>query len=332
LVATLLAGVQAGTVLSLVARAEAYREAGASIYKVTATGMIGGTKCEALGTAKGIKAAGAVRQGVPVRAANLPGRELPVWEATPGLATVLGAEPGNGSGVWLTQDVAHTLGVRDVGAVLALVDGRSLQVAGIVNYPSDGRDAGLAYSIIAPVAPVGRFDTCWAELWPDSSSAATLMLALDPAWRDENGRAIEPSGVDQLNRTLGISFDGPGEFAARPSRHLVVGGLAFGLIIGWVWVRSRRLEMADVLHAGIDKATLAWQVLFETGLSLILAGGLTCLGTWLIACQADSSIVWEASIPAWRAIIATCLGTIGGATIALALTREKHLFRYFKTR
>jgi hypothetical protein len=138
--------------------------------------------------------------------------------------------------------------------------------------------------------------------------------------------------MSQLNQTLGASFDGPDLFASRPSRLLVCAALGVGAVIGAAWIRSRRLEFADVLHAGIGKSVLAWQALFETSLWLTLATSIAAAGVGIAVVRLAPAIAWEAAIPAARTLTAGAIGAILGVATSVALTREKHLFRYFKNR
>ena len=104
------------TVVDVLRGAADYRAAGAAIQVIEAEDGIDGHQCDALAATPGINGSGAIRAGERLRALNLPSSELTVWEVTPGLPALLATagaatEHQPGTGVWLSADLAETLGV-----------------------------------------------------------------------------------------------------------------------------------------------------------------------------------------------------------------------------
>jgi hypothetical protein len=174
--------------------AAAYRASGSSVQVLEAPQGIDGARCDSLASVTGVVAAGALRQGETLRTLAMPASSLTVWEATPGLVDLV-ADTGTdlvgadqrSAGLWLSRDLADTLGARP-GRSLATALGPAT-TAGVYTWPDDGRDRALGYAALAPVAPAGVFDQCWVQVWPpDVDAAGAVYLALDPAKRPRRRR------------------------------------------------------------------------------------------------------------------------------------------------
>jgi hypothetical protein len=116
--------------------------------------------------------------------------------------------------------------------------------------------------VLAQVPAEGRFDYCWAEVWPpDSTSASLLLLTVaDVSQPDVELR------VDQLNARFGTELDPAALYRHRITRFTPVVVVAVaGLLLGRVGVRLRRLEFASAMHAGVSRRALLFQVTVETG-------------------------------------------------------------------
>lgn len=236
--------------------AAAYRASGSSVQVLEAPQGIDGARCDSLASVTGVVAAGALRQGETLRTLAMPASSLTVWEATPGLVDLV-ADTGTdlvgadqrSAGLWLSRDLADTLGARP-GRSLATALGPAT-TAGVYTWPDDGRDRALGYAALAPVAPAGVFDQCWVQVWPpDVDAAGAVYLALDPAKAEE-------ATTSRLNATLGATFDAPARLAARSTVHAPLAAAVVGLALGYLAVRLRRLELAAALHARVRKAHLA---------------------------------------------------------------------------
>jgi len=316
------------SVVDVLRSAADYRAAGAAIQVVEATGGIDGQRCDALAATPGVRGSGAVREGRRLRARNLPSAELTVWEVTPGLPTLLAAtgtpaEGSPGPGVWLSADLAETLGAGR-GSEIATSAG-VMPVAGVYDWPDDGRVRDLGYAILAPVPAAGTFDQCWAEIWPvDDELRGLLLLSLVPDAPDPVTRPV--------NGSLGADHDAAGAFARRLTRPAPIGALAVGLVLGFVAVRRRRLEVAAALHARVPKSHLAWQHLVEASAWTGAAAVVALAGTAYAAALDNPDPVHEAWLVGATSVAAGTIGVVLGTLAAVAATREAHLFRYFKNR
>ncbi|MHA7619369.1 hypothetical protein ACX12M_12690 [Cellulosimicrobium cellulans] len=321
-----LAAVDARAVVDVVRGAQDFRDAGASVQVLESPEHVDAARCEALTQITGVRAAGALRAGEPVRALKLPGSELSTYEITPGLARVLDPSATTASGVWLASDLAEALGIR-AGDQIATSTGTAV-VAGVYPYPDDGRVRTLGYTLLAPVPATGSFDACWAEIWPaDATTAAYLRTALVP---DPSGETRPTQS--QLNARLGTSYDAPALLAERLTRHAPVAALAVGIALGYTAIRSRRLELAAALHARVPRPALAWQALPETLAWTLAATTVAATALWWVAAWENPDLGIETWATGARSLAAGAVGTFLGAQTAVLTTREKHLFRYFKER
>lgn len=310
-----------------------YRASGSAVQVVTVAEGVDGARCHALSQATGVVAAGALRQGDPVRALAMPSARLTVWEATPGVVDVLGqvgAEPWAtdagpvGPGLWFSRDLAETLGARP-GREVATSAGTAV-TAGVFSWPDDGRARTLGYAALAPVAPTGVFDQCWIQVWPaDADAAALLNLALDPA---KAGDAT----VSRLNGAHGSAYDTEALLARRPTALAPVAAVVTGLALGYLAVRTRRLELASALHARVPTPHLAWQHALEV-LAWVAAGAAVAAAAVAFAATGGNPdpAGWAFLLGA-RTLLAGGAAVLLGALIGVATTRERHLFRYFKNR
>ncbi|MDO5068359.1 MAG: hypothetical protein Q4D96_13865 [Propionibacteriaceae bacterium] len=332
LAVTLLGGIALSDltmIRNLSQEAEQYRSSGAAVLILRSPGGVDGAACDALGRLPGVSA-GALREA-PERLvpAALPAAGLATHETTPGLPDLLGAAGRDVGGVWLPESTAESLGVG-AGGPLVFTTGTAT-VAG--TYPwdeKDGRRPGYGYAVLVPGPAAGAFDECWATAWPAMPGLEALMrLSLSEGHDEEEPAAVERL---QLNSTLGTRFDGPERFTARPTSlaPIWLGAAAVGL--GFVAVRRRKLELASELHAGISRVDVAVKVLVETAAWGLPAALLIVTATSLVAGSAP--VLDRAALLTHGALfgVIALLGTMLGASLALLVTREAHLNRYFKTR
>src|SRR6185312_2271910 len=100
-----------GTVGTLLHAEQAYRASGADITILTAAGRIDGTACDHLVGARGVLAAGAIRDTPSrVSAEVLPDAPIPISEISPGFRLLVGAPPR--AGIALGPEAQHALGAR----------------------------------------------------------------------------------------------------------------------------------------------------------------------------------------------------------------------------
>ncbi|WP_407320541.1 hypothetical protein UQW22_08700 [Isoptericola halotolerans] len=313
--------------------ADAFRSAGAAVQTLASEReqVVDGTRCQALSGVAGLTGAGALRPGAPVRAASMPSSDLTVWEVTPGVLDLLTttarpvrtATGTTTGGLWLADDLAAALGAS-AGDELVIDDGR-VRVAGVYTWPDDGRDRVLAYAAVVAVPATGTFERCWAGAWPvDDDAAGLLYSATSPGADDLR--------LGQLNSTRGSGYDLSGLVDARPTAVAPAAAAAVGLVLGYLAVRTRRLELASALHARVPKPFLTWQHLLEAGCWLAAALSVTAAATGVAALVGSPGPylgTWAtAGMAAGTGAAATLIGTLVG----VLTTREKHLFRYFKER
>lgn len=322
-----LAAVDVRAVVGVIEGAREYRDAGASVQILEASGQIDGARCEALAGVDGVNAAGALRTGEPLRALNLPSSELTGLEATPGLLGALDRGRVAGAGLWLSADLAEALGAT-TGDSIATSTGPA-RVGAVYPYPDDGRDRALGYAAVAPVPAAGLFDSCWVEIWPVDPETATLVrtaLVADPA------SEVQPT-QKQLNGRLGATYDASAEFRDRLTKPAPIAAAFLGLALGFAAIRLRRLELAAALHARVPRAALTWQVLLETatwtGAAVVVAVPALWWLTAGAGLPADQVSTWVIGM---RTVLAGAGAVLLGAVLGALATREKHLFKYFKER
>ena len=332
LLGILLAGITAGlaladvrSILALEGDAADFASSGASVRVLVAHSTTDGAACEQLGEVPGVRSAGALKEADAVVLRTMNANPIPAYAVTPGLIGVLGGRPG-GTGAWISTQLAKTLSVR-VGQDLVTTTG-TLTVAGVFDYPDDGRDSRLGYAALLPQPAAGGFDECWADVWPLSKARETLLysaLTVDTS-------STDPVTIGQLNTSRGKQFDGVGRFGSRATRFALPGCAVAGLLLGFVAVRLRRLELAGALHLGESRRALLATLLIETAvwaiLALALAAGVLAFGVT----QGHPPDPLQIFLIDIRGPAAAALATLPGALVASFTVREKHLFAYFKNR
>ena len=314
----------ARAVVSLLGAARTFQTSGASTIVLTAPHAVSGTRCEQLTHLAGVQAAGAIRQTTDLTTRALPDAPLPQWQATPGFTHVIAATTTGQPGILASEQVAAQLSLTPGDSLAS--DHGPLRIAGTYPYPDDGRLQTLTYAVIAPVPATGTFDACWARIWPpDALTSALTRTAL-------NGRDGTDINLTQLNDRYGDAFDGRARFDQRPTRYADLAALIAALILGFVSIRLRRLELSSALHCGVHARALHAQTSLET-LTWAAAGVVLCApAVWIAATAGNPTDPTAVLLLQLRGLAAALLGTLVGATIATLTTRERHLFTYFKNR
>jgi hypothetical protein len=318
-----------------------WRQAGAAVVVIKAPGAIDGAACEALSSATGIPYSGAGRtipDGLALPA--LPLGTPTLIEVTPGLARLVtatargsdadaeaAAVPRDDGGILLSDSLASVVG-RGPGTSLATAQGPANVVA-VFPTPEDGRDTLFSYAALAQVPASGRFDYCWAEVWPPDATTTHLVLTTIAPTADIGAESIS---VGQLNSTFGATTDAQDAYGHRPTSSAPLVGCVAGLLIGYVGVRLRRLELASALHARVSRRAQLIQVQLETMLWLAVA----VIGTApavVAAAVVDNPLgVLPVLAPAGLTILAGLVASMIGVGLGLSVTRERHLFVYFNQR
>ncbi len=321
-----LAVIDTRAMIAVFQQVQTFRESGATVQVLSAAGAIDGARCEALNQVQGIRASGALRGAKSTHINVLPANEFMTYEVTPGFAAVLSEQAGKGSGVWLPDTLAHTLSVGE-GSTLVTAQGTT-QVAGSYAYPDDGRDRQLGNSVLAQVPADGVFDACWAEVWPPSVETANyLRTALLPIVDKDN----KPN-QGQLNYSLGKNFDAVGALSERVTALSAYVTCAIGIVLGFVLIRTRRLELSAALHAQVPRVMMSWQVLIETSIIAIMTLVPAFSLLVFVSIYDNPLTMWEPWLVGARIVVSGVVGLLGGTQLGVLFTREKHLFKYFKER
>lgn len=265
---TLLGGYEAMSVMRLETEAAVRIRAFADV-KTVVGGNVDGLACDRLsdhGDPSFIS--GAMRSGPQVVPLATNGIELSSYEVTAGMIRLITAEDPqevpDSSGVWVSSDVSHDFGLVK-GSRMQTNHG-TVTVAGVFDWPNDGRDMRFAYAMIAPAASSGGvFQECWAKQWPQSDQMDELLLST----ATKNPKSEMRPGVTALNKGFDAHYDAQKGYLTRVTRWMPYLGLAVGLLLGGISVRRRRLEYAGALHSGESKGAQLLGIELE---SLIWAG------------------------------------------------------------
>jgi hypothetical protein len=329
--ATALGLADGGAVSRVLAEAAQFRASGASTVVLSAEGGINGAACERLSGIDGIVHAGAVRDApVELVLAALPGAPVPLKEVTPGFGDVLGVTPGKpeGTGVLIPEQLSVMV-ARGPGERLGTSAGL-VAVAGVYPYPADGRSPELEYAMVTAVPAHGQglFDQCWAEVWPTSQRTSQLLrLSLDSSVPLDTDITLS-----QLNPTLGAELNGTERSSSRATSGAALLSVLVGVLLGYLTVRLRRLELASARHAGIPAGAQLLQLTVETSAWTTAAVVITSPLLLHQALEVDHAAQLAVFWLELRCPLGAAAGAVLGAVVATALTSEHHLFRYFKER
>lgn len=321
---------EAATVASLEDRALAFRNAGGTTLIYDAVGEVNGTACDNLATVPGVQAAGALRTAPSNETATaLPSTTIPTFDVTPtfGGFTALN-HPAANRGVLVSATLAQTLGVR-AGQNLKLTTGTT-RVGAVYAYAEDGRTPGFGYAIFVPTPVTGPFDQCWVETWPQSTSMQSLLpTVLLPGSATTNS---PPPQTSQLNSSLGVSFDGATLFRDRLTQYSPIIAALVAFALGYISVRMRRLELASARHSGVGFTAQATQIAIETATWIAAASVLALPSIIAITAVDHSPEPGTIILLGTRVVLAGAGAAFLGALTSVIVTRERHLFRYFKER
>jgi hypothetical protein len=307
--------------------ADDFKGAGGSILTVAAPGRVDGPRCDGLADVPGVRAAGAIAlpPAERVSVVALPGAPLPYGYTTPGFPAVVNADMDGGPGLLVSGDAVRLLGAR-VGATLRTTDGET-RVAGVYEYPRDGRRNGYGYLALDVAGPVAAFDECWVDAWPQNPAMRSLILT---SVLPGSVATDEQPEVAPLNVTHGLEFDGHERYRQRITQWSGTGVGLVAAFIGFVALRARRVELASALHDRMSKVDLGAVVCAETVTWVAPPVVLTFVtGAAYFAHQGEMEVGLVLG-----ARIATLMvaGAFAGVGLGVALTRERDLFLYAKDR
>lgn len=291
---TLLGGYEAANVVGLetevLQRINAYADVGAIVG-----GTVDGAACDRLADAGGGvmgTLAGAMRAGQQIVPLATPGKDISSYEVTPGMIRMIARNTKTDvSGVWVSTDVAKDFGLTK-GSVMQTEQG-TMSVAGVFDWPNDGRDTRFAYALLVPVsASNGTFDECWVRQWPQSGQTEDVLFSTLVASGSSSN-----AGVTQVNKSFDSHYDAQASYGQRMTR--------------WMpWL-------------GLAVETLIWS-------GLACASSAALLGAYCVRMSiADSMTVW---LGAMRAPCAIFAGVMVSSVLVGMTIRETQLFRFFKQR
>lgn len=322
-----LGAIDARTIVALQWQTHSFASAGGTIRTVGSPGNIDSATCDRLSTVRGIEGAGSLSQNEPLTLSAMPENPIPLYSASPGFARVLGLPERAHTGLWLSGQVAEKTGL-ETGARVETSQGRTV-VAGVFDYPSDGRDPRLEYAAVAPTTLSERADECWAIVWPVSQERNDLIRTAVVA-TDASTQVTEGA----LNSSAGSGVAPAAAFQQRTTRLVSAGALTAGTALAFFAAVRRRLEYAAALHAGASKPSIAAIAHLEAaawqGIGSLIAFGAIALAASL-QIPPDSNPVQVLGVVAEVPALALIGGTLGTA-IGMLTVRERHLFRYFKER
>ena len=269
--------------------------------------------------------------GIPIVPLATKGIELSSYEVTAGMMRLITAgdpqEVPDSSGVWVSSDVSHDFGLVK-GSRMQTNHG-TVTVAGVFDWPNDGRDMRFAYAMIAPAASSGGvFQECWAKQWPQSDQMDELLLST----ATKNPKSEMRPGVTALNKGFDAHYDAQKGYLTRVTRWMPYLGLAVGLLLGVISVRRRRLEYAGALHSGESKGAQLLGIELE---SLIWAGVgtlATCALLSAYALRMSQSDPLAVLLAAVRTPLVLLAGVLVSSLLTGSVIRQTQLFRYFRNR
>jgi len=324
-----LLGFRAASAAGEVRAASAFLTSGAATTVQRAEGRIDGRGCDALADSEGVLASGALRRvDRGVVPAVLPGSTIPTYEVTSGMVGALGgAVAAGGAGLVLAPAVHDALGL-DPGDELVTSAGRRLPVAGVYDYPDDGRDPDLEYAALAPAADDGTaFDACWVTVWPQRDDTVPMLrrTVLPSSGAEEEERPT----VGLLNSRLGETFVWSAGLPDWVPASAAIGG---GAAIGWAAVARRRLALASDRHVGVRRSEQMLGIVLQH-LVWGVAGAAVAMATAVVAVRGlppDDAlpIVAASGVVAGLGLV----GVLVGGGVGAASVRERALHRYFRSR
>ena len=329
LAGTLLGGYEAMTVIDLESEAVKRINADADVSAIVG-GTVDGAACDRLAdTDDGAMGAlsGAMRSGRQIVPLATPGKDISSYDVTPGMIRLIaGNAKADVSGVWVPRDVAKDFGLA-VGSALQTREGTT-RVAGVFDWPNDGRDTRFAYALIVPVAAsASTFNECWVKQWPTSGQTESLLYSTLVA-----GSGSSNAGVTQVNKGFDSHYDARSSYLNRSTRWMPYLGMVLGVLVGVFGVRRRRLEYAGALHSGQSKGAQLLGIGVEDGIWVGLATISSCLLLAAYAVRMSRSDWVAVLAAAVRTPLAVFAGVMVASLFAGLLIRESQLFRFFKKR
>ncbi|WP_435299781.1 hypothetical protein [Timonella sp. A28] len=242
----------------------AFVQSGAATVVVTQTGNIDAKRCAALGHLQGVQGSVALRS-VPERFKldTLPNTTPALHEYNGQPLKLFGGTGTDvGNGVLLSSLLANQIyaEVNDEVSVAA----QKTKITGIFRYPDDGRDTSLSSTALTPVPAEGTFNQCLYTVWPSNhlleSLAQTVIISANTEDQPEFG---------VLNSSLGPSKSTEKLLHSRDSIYFIYGAAIFAGVLGFLLLRSRKIEFSVAQHLGQSRLNQLVQIVIESALWII---------------------------------------------------------------
>lgn len=328
-------------ILSLQHESRQWNTSAAAIHIISGSKQIDPTTCAALtqitGTTRDndrttpIQAAGALKSSGEITLTAMPAAPLDAWQATPGLADVLGigATQQTQPGVWVSSQLADTLHVRE-GDDLPTLQG-VMHISAVFSWADDSRDQRLAYAIVTPT-PINagqQWDECWATIDPANPDAEDLLNTTATAIPG----ASPATQTKQANTMLGTNPDLDTRYRQRTTRIMLAITPIAAFAIALTATRARRIEIADDLHMGLPRSgilvTNALETLAWTLPAILAATAITYTTACWTSGHANALTLTAIQLPALTTALITAQI---GAAIAITAIHDNQLFAFFKNR
>lgn len=317
-------GLDVAQIISLESTVAAYLGSRSDIELISKEKAINAVSCQQIMSSESIVHAGAIREATPVILRGLPDNRIPTFEVSDGLLSVIDASQADHAGVWASRTLADKMQFV-TGSIVETQTG-SLRISGIYDWPEDGRDARLEYAILVPVPASGRFDECWASVWP----ATDVQELLRSTVTYEDGAS--GSHLGKVNYTNGDTLDANDLFISRLTHWTGLAGFLISAIIAFMSVRRRKLEIAGNMHAGLSKSMMLIQNELEFCLPM-LVGCTIAYGAMLIGLRIfQTPDCADIALLSGMNMLWIPVGCTTGIYIASLSIREKDLFMHFKAR
>lgn len=315
------------TVLRTLESAEVFQSARAATTVLVAPDRVSGSACSAIDRYDDVRAAGALQaRSEPWQLDALPSAPVNGFEVTPEFIALFQSTDAprlTVGEIVISSDVAEALGAQ-AGESIS-INGELAFVTAVFQYPADGRDPRLGYSVLSAASEDGAFSECWMAAWPPIDDyRGRLLSALQPGTSPLDA----VSSVQQLNTRLGADYTAPEDFASRPSQVAWMVGFSLSVLVGAMWSQRRRLETGASLHLGASRRDLVAISVIE---SLACSFPAT-VGT--IAFVVAVSITQDPALAALAAAPALTLlpGAAIGSALGVLLVRRSTYFSDFKKR
>lgn len=301
--------------------------AGANVVVASNQEGIPAGRCAALASRPDVMSAGALTAGDVVDANTSPGTLFQTARITSGVLTVW-VPSADDVEVALSQSIA----VGNAAAQeLGLEDGMYLGFGGNPPTPvtvidAERRSPQTARWLLQSMAPLGRADSCWAELEPGAAPVGQTLLE----------HVFADTGPELAVRPW-ISL---GDFARDPLRELAErpqaaawfpAGVILTLLV-WFGLWFRRSELSLYRILGATRVGLWYHTQTETIIILTVAGAIGCL--WAAAAYGAATgndpTIDQYAIAARTAISTLTVPAIIGPTAALITGSRSRLLNELK--